>query len=171
MLAHTKEGSWIHSDAKEFRDWFYGSRKDEQTSRIIRYLKAWRDYTEVDLKSIAITVFVIRFARYTTGRDDLSLRDTVAKGLKSMEHDTSLYEPVSPYKDLWVEYSKGEKNALIDAFGQLQQDLSDAINAASSERAGAILKEVFGDRFPDPPKSGNSKAKKVESGPKPWGLL
>lgn len=171
MLAHTKEDRWIHSDAKEFRDWFYSSRKDEQTSRIIRYLKAWRDYTGVDLKSIAITVFVIQFFRYTSDRDDLTLRDTVANGLKIIERDRSLYEPVAPEKDLWGEYSKKKMDVLLDAFRQLHLDVSDAIEASSSERAGAILKEVFGDRFPDPPKSGNSKAKKVESGPKPWGLL
>lgn len=43
-LANTKSERWINSDSKEFSEWFYNNRKEEQNSRIIRYLKAWRDY-------------------------------------------------------------------------------------------------------------------------------
>jgi hypothetical protein len=51
-LAQTKLNEWQRSDSKDFKDWFYKQRINEQTSRIVRYLKTWRDYRVFGFSSI-----------------------------------------------------------------------------------------------------------------------
>ena len=58
-LAHKRDG-WVSSDAKDFKDWLKEkSIGDSQLRRIIRYLKRWKDYCNVDLKGIEITILAL----------------------------------------------------------------------------------------------------------------
>ncbi len=56
-LAHKTKG-WIVSDPKAFKDWFIKKVQDndEQLRRVVKYMKAWKEYKEVPLKGIGITI-------------------------------------------------------------------------------------------------------------------
>ena len=82
-LANTKTNTWIKSDSKDFKDWFYNNRKNEQTNRIIRYLKAWRDFTKTDFTSIELTILVVNNF-YGNDRDDVTLYQTLKKCIQAL---------------------------------------------------------------------------------------
>jgi len=51
-LAHKTKG-WIESDPKEFYEWF-NFEKNAQIERIVRYLKAWKNYRETKNSSLNV---------------------------------------------------------------------------------------------------------------------
>ena len=77
-LAHKGKG-WFISDPKSFTKWFIDKVKNEQVygeqlRRIVKYLKAWRDYKGIPLKGIEITILASRFFDKYEGRDDMISR-------------------------------------------------------------------------------------------------
>lgn len=170
-LANTKTNTWIKSDSKDFKDWFYNNRKNEQTNRIIRYLKAWRDFTKTDFTSIELTILVVNNF-YGDDRDDAALYQTLKKCVTFLNTNRGIKKPVSPYEDLWENYSESKKNTLIQKFSDLMNDIATAINNQSDNRASIIMREQFGDRFPKL----NDKTttpitiKEFSIGAKPWQL-
>ena len=170
-LANTKTNTWIKSDSKDFKDWFYNNRKNEQTNRIIRYLKAWRDFTKTDFTSIELTILVVNNF-YGDDRDDAALYQTLKKCVTFLNTNRGIKKPVSPYEDLWENYSESKKNTLIQKLSDLMNDIATAINNQSDNRASIIMREQFGDRFPKL----NDKTttpitiKEFSIGAKPWQL-
>lgn len=59
FLAHKTNG-WIESDPKAFKEWFVSKVQDEQYGdqlrRLVKVLKAWKDYNEIDLKGVELTI-------------------------------------------------------------------------------------------------------------------
>lgn len=108
-LADIELNKWIASDSKEFKDWFYKYRENEQTNRVIRYLKAWRDYRRFDFSSIELTILAVNnFCKDEL--DDVALHNTLNKCLQSLNKNSKILKPVSPYEDLWKNYSKEKNN-------------------------------------------------------------
>lgn len=129
-LANTKTNTWIESDSKDFKDWFYDNRKNEQANRIIRYLKAWRDFTKTDFTSIELTILVVNNF-YGDDRDDIALYHTLKECVKSLNTNRVIKKPVSPCEDLWENYSKSKKDTLIQKLSDLMNDIATAINNQS----------------------------------------
>lgn len=73
-LAHKSKG-WIESDPKAFTNWFQGFVNDngQQIRHMVKYLKAWKDYKNIDIKGMAITILVCNNFSVTANRDDISL--------------------------------------------------------------------------------------------------
>ena len=114
---------------------------------MVKYLKAWKDYKNIDIKGMAITILVCNNFSVTEKRDDLSLLDTVTNIIDSLEDSFHCYKPVTPTdEDLFADVSETSKN------GQkgVTLEVSDAaINEKSNEKdATDILQKVFGERFP-----------------------
>ncbi|UTC63747.1 hypothetical protein E4O00_07290 [Treponema sp. OMZ 788] len=168
-LANTKTNTWIESDSKDFKDWFYANRKSEQTNRIIRYLKSWRDFTKADFTSIELTILVVNNF-YGDDRDDIALYQTLEKCLKALNTNRGVKKPVSPYEDLWENYSESTKNILIQKLSKLMNDIETAINNHSDNRASIIMREQFGDRFPKLNDKTATPIKEFSIGAKPWQL-
>lgn len=168
-LANTKTNTWIESDSKDFKDWFYNNRKSEQINRIIRYLKAWRDFTKADFTSIELTILVVNNF-YGDDRDDRALYHTLEECVKELNTKGGIKKPVSPYEDLWENYSDEKKQALRKNLKDLYDDLKGAINNTSENRASLILQQQFGDRFPKLKDKDTVPIKEFNVGAKPWGL-
>jgi hypothetical protein len=169
LLAETKSNKWIYSDSKEFKNWFYNHRENEQSSRIIRYLKAWRDFNNYEFSSIELTILCINHYHNSESRDDLSIVNTLSNIISHLSVYRSIVKPVSPFEDLWADYSDTDCDKYISYLSELKKDINTAINCFSKDRATTILREIFGERFPKIDNDSNSYTK-VETGAKPWGL-
>lgn len=150
-LAH-KENGWTESDPKAFKDWFVGKVNNEeygeQLRRIVKYLKAWRDYKDVSLKGIEITILATNnFDKYED-RDDKALRNTVENIIDVLEKDFKCVKPVAPVENLFENISDTKKNAILDAFNKLKSNLNTAIEESNKKKASEILIKSLGDRFP-----------------------
>lgn len=150
-LAHKSKG-WIESDPKAFKNWFQGyvNENGQQIRRMIKYLKAWKDYKNIDIKGMAITILVCNNFCITEKRDDISLLDTVTNIIDSLEDSFHCYKPVVPTdEDLFADYSETSKAAILKSLNNLKKKLDTAINVKSNEKdATDILQKVFGDRYP-----------------------
>lgn len=151
-LAHKSKG-WIESDPKAFTSWFqeYVNDNGQQIRRMVKYLKAWKDYKNIDIKGMAITILVCNNFSLTENRDDVSLLDTVTNILDFLEDNFQCYKPVTPTdEDLFANVSETSKNAILNGLDNLKKKLDKAINEKSNEKdATDILQKLFGDRFPD----------------------
>lgn len=110
-LAHKSKG-WIESDPKAFTAWFQGyvNENGQEIRRMVKYLKAWKDYKNIDIKGMAITILVCNNFSVTEKRDDLSLLDTVTNIIDSLEDSFHCYKPVTPTdEDLFADVSETSK--------------------------------------------------------------
>ena len=148
-LAHKNKG-WIISDPKAFREWF--SKKvqdnDEQLRRLVKYLKAWKDYKSVPLKGIEITILVSNNFCIYEGHDEKSLRDTVQSIIGTLENSFTCYKPVAPYENLFEGYSKTKKESILNSLAALKKALDNAINEQDPLTASQYMIDEFGSRFP-----------------------
>ena len=103
-LAHKSQG-WIESDPKAFRSWFIDKVTDsdygEQLRSTVKYLKAWKDYKNVSLKGLEVTILATENFEQYTNRDDKCLRDTVEAIIEALENDFKCVKPVVPGEDLF----------------------------------------------------------------------
>ena len=150
-LAHKSKG-WIESDPKAFTAWFQGyvNENGQEIRRMVKYLKAWKDYKNIDIKGMAITILVCNNFCVTEKRDDLSLLDTVTNIIDSLEDSFHCYKPVTPTdEDLFADVSETSKNEILKGLNNLKKKLDAAINENNNEKdATDILQKVFGERFP-----------------------
>lgn len=148
-LAH-KRDSWIESDPKAFTDWFIGKVKDkgEQLRSIVKYLKSWKSYRDVDLKGIVVTILVGENFYSYSNRDDKSLLGTVTNIIDALEDDFKCKKPVKPYENLFKDFSQYKQENIINSLKKLKGSLNEAINEENEEKASEILQKQFGDRFP-----------------------
>ena len=128
-LAHKKEG-WIKSDPREFIDWFDEKADDNgQLKRLVRYLKAWKDYRKGELPCGLI--FSILAAEYAVfdDRDDVALHKTLKKIHTALKQNFACYRPTTPYREnLLSGYSETNKNYLLDRLTGFINSAAKAIN-------------------------------------------
>lgn len=127
-------------------------KKTELGSKVFDHtgMKAWKDYKNIDIKGMAITILVCNNFSVTEKRDDLSLLDTVTNIIDSLEDSFHCYKPVTPTdEDLFADVSETSKNEILKGLNNLKKKLDAAINEKSNEKdATDILQKVFGERFP-----------------------
>lgn len=148
-LAHKSEG-WISSDPKQFTDWFLSKVKTEgeQLRRVVRYLKAWKDFKNVDLKSIEITILVGENFDSFENRDDKAILLTVNSIIDKLEADFRCVKPSAPYNDLFEGFSESKKLSIISALKHLSDKIDEAIEETNNKTASETLRTQFGTRFP-----------------------
>lgn len=148
-LARTSDNEWSHSDAREFRDWFYKNRQSDDVNKIVRIIKGWRDYSKSGFSSIELTILVVRCFSTFERRLDLIFYNTVNNIYNYLSMNRSINKPVAPYENLWEGYTENDIDTLINRVKDLKDDLDLAIYTSKSyEKGSTILIEVFGDRFP-----------------------
>lgn len=149
-LAHKTKG-WTISDPKAFKDWFIQNVREEgeQLRRLVKYLKAWKDFKEISLKGIEITILATEnFCAYE-GRDEKSLYETVQNILVVLENNFVCIKPVAPGEDLFEGTSKTKKDNIINGLKALSNKLDLAIKESDPKVASQYMKEIFGNRFPE----------------------
>lgn len=157
LLAHREEG-WIHSDPRPVKEWFVDQveTRGEQLRRVVRYLKAYRDWTwtsggpsSILLMAAASPMFVKQ-----DRRDDQALADVVKQLPDSLRKGVN--NPVNPKESLTdrLRASSGEADMVEQAalqFEDLGRRLQAALDAGNAEQACTWLQGLFGPRFPDRP--------------------
>ena len=148
-LAHKNQG-WTESDPKAFTNWFLSEIKksSEQVRRMVKYLKAWKDYKEIDLNGISITVLVARNAYIYNARDELAFLGTVTNIIDNLKMSFSCYKPVNPYENLLANYDSNAAQKVIDSLVSLKNNIEEAINESNEKAASDLLKNSFGNRIP-----------------------
>lgn len=170
FLGQTSNDEWIESDSKAFKEWFYSKRENLQNTRVIRYLKAWRDKTNSPFTSIELTIEGINSFSGNTGNDHLALLDTVDNIYRKVSSFRSIFKPVSPFENLWGLKTKEEIDSKIEYLRILSDDIRSALNANSNSKASTIFREIFGDRFPIKNDRENKVSEEILTGAKPWGI-
>ena len=148
-LAHKTKG-WTISDPKAFKDWFIQNVNDSdvQLRRLVKYLKAWKDYKSVPLKGIEITILVADNFSIYEGHDEKSLRDTVNAIIDSLDSSFTCYKPVVPYENLFSDISESKKDNILNSLRSLKQALDSAISEEDALTASNYMIDQFGSRFP-----------------------
>jgi len=148
----TLEGDkWVPSDAKKFNNWFYERLdKTEQMRSCIKYLKAWKDVNDCDLKGIHITVLVGDESNHieVDGRDDMSLANTVDQIIEYLKDKRAIYNPIDKSENFIESWSKGKLDSTIKSLEEFREKTQEALAEDDKEQASKIWRELFGKRFP-----------------------
>lgn len=152
LLAHRK-CNWMSSDPRTVKEWFLGEvqAKGEQFRRIVRYLKAFRDWkwpsggpASILLMAAAAPLFEKR-----DRRDDLALLDVVA-GLPARLR-AGVNNPVDESEPLTERLGQAGVEEAAKAFEEFEKVLRGAIDAGSPSQACIWMQGEFGPRFPNGP--------------------
>lgn len=156
-LAHKVLG-WLDSDPRPIKEWVETqvALKSEQLRRLMRYLKAWRDFQQwpaSDPKSILLMALAdATLERKIDGRDDLALL-AVCSGIPDKLAAGAVEIPPIPGEDLSTRLKEdGLKDELIRRIRQLHDTLKRCVQGHHApEEVCRLLREQFGPRFPNRP--------------------
>ncbi len=155
QLVHKKK-PWVKQDAEEFNGWFKEQCADKKhLKKIVRLLKAWRDYMKDD-KGVDLPcgfILTILAANHYTATDD-SRWDVIMKDtLVSMQDELSgegnfhCYRPVSPNEDLFEYYSDTKRDTFLSRLKSFREDAERAVNSTNQKDGCMKWQKYFGPRF------------------------
>ena len=171
QLAHKSEG-FIDSDPVEFMDWVKEKISETtftgQLRRIIRYLKAWKDYREnknSNLKLPAGFILAILACNHykESDRDDLALCDTIKSIENELDWNFVCYRPTTPEGEELLGKYNAEK--VLHELKVFVENAQKAIDSDCEEESSEYWRKVVGDRFPVGDKGKKSFKTNVE---RPW---
>ena len=154
-LAH-KSKDWLESDPKEFVEWF-NDLKTSQLERIVRYLKAWKNYREDNNSNLKLPsgfeLSILAVNNYIEDdNDDKSFRETIRKIDTALNKSNGFkcIRPTTPKdEDVFINYSDTKKDNFLNTLSSLLKDLDRANSEKNFRKASVILRNnQFGDRFP-----------------------
>lgn len=149
MLAHRKD-DWVSSDPRPVKNWFVDQVQDkgEQLRRIVRYLKAYRDWQWEAGGPSSILLMAAATPLFTKvkGRDDLALLE-VLKGLPDALRK-GISNPVDESESLTERLSAEALEEAAEQFEKFEMNLNGAVNASDPASACVWLRKMFGPRFP-----------------------
>ncbi len=152
LLAH-RQCDWMASDPRPVKEWFLGQveAKGEQLRRIVRYLKAFRDWkwpsggpASILLMAAAAPLFEKR-----DRRDDLALLDVVT--LLPTKLRAGINNPIEESESLTDRLGKTGVEEAAKAFEEFENMLRGATCAGDSSQACIWMGKLFGPRFPNEP--------------------
>lgn len=152
LLAHREE-DWKKSDPRPLRDWFIDEveAKGVQLRRVVRYLKAYRDWRwpEGGPSSILIMATAAPLFKAEHGRDDLALL-AVASGIAASLR-SGVSNPTDANESLTDRMGDKKIEEAAVAFEAFEKYLWGALDSASPTQACNWMIEKFGNRFPNEP--------------------
>ena len=163
VLMATKNRGWQDSDPRPIRDWVVEQvdLKGEQLRRVMRYLKAWRDFQiweKDDPKSILLMVAAdYAFDAAIEKRDDLALLKVLRRlpGILrgKVINPASRTKPAEEQEDLAKRLdNKGIREDVISRIEHFAERLEYAIDTCGvPSTACGILIDLLGDRVPNDP--------------------
>lgn len=152
LLAH-RECDWMKSDPRPVKEWFLGEVevKGEQFRRVVRYLKAFRDWkwsnggpSSILLMSAAAPLF-----EKHDRRDDLALLDVIT-GLPAKLR-AGVNNPIDESESLTGRLGSAGVEEAAKAFENFEKVLRGAIDASSRTQACIWMRSELGSRFPNDP--------------------
>ncbi len=151
--AATPPVSPYESDPSAMTEWF-AERVDEggQLRRIVRYLKAWKDYQRDRgagvAKGLALTILAAEIF-VTDARDDVAFTKTVGAAYTRLSANLIIRKPVTPFEDLVSSWTQKQRENFLERLVQLRDRGNDALAEEDRETAAKIWQKVLGNRFPD----------------------
>jgi hypothetical protein len=154
-LAHRSKG-WIESDPLSFYKWF-NDLKNKQLERIVRFLKAWKDYEEFDNSSLKLPsgfeLTILAAESYIEDdNDDVAFRETIRAIFNTLNKPNGFrcLRPTTPKgEDVFSDYSESRKTDFLNALSALISNLDRANSEENFKTASEIIRNnVFGTRFP-----------------------
>lgn len=152
LLAH-RECNWMASDPRPVKEWFLGEieAKGEQLRRVVRYLKAFRDWkwSSGGPASILLMAATAPLFEKRDRRDDLALLNVVA--LLPGKLRQGVNNPVEESESLTERLGEAGVEESAKAFEDFEKVLRGAIDAGSASQACIWMRGEFGQRFPNEP--------------------
>jgi hypothetical protein len=152
MLAH-RDDDWVTSDPRPVKDWFVDAvlAKGEQLQRVVRYLKAFRDWQwkTGGPSSILLMAAAEPLFSKMDRRDDLALLE-VLKGLPAALRN-GVSNPVDEKETLSGRMSEDALEEAAKKFEMFENYLNGAVNASDETTACTWMISMFGPRFPNRP--------------------
>lgn len=152
LLAH-RECDWMESDPRPIKDWFLAEvdSRGEQMRRIVRYLKAYRDWTWSNggPASILLMAAAVPLFKKRDRRDDKALLD-VAVALPAALRN-GVKNPVDSTESLTDRLGKEKVEDAAYQFEAFAKVLTGALDAGNEAQACSWMIGQFGPRFPDRP--------------------
>ena len=152
LLAH-RECDWMQSDPRPVKEWFLGEvdAKGEQLRRVVRYLKAFRDWkwSKGGPSSILLMAASAPLFERRDRRDDLALLDVVAALPARLR--AGVTNPIDETESLTDRLEKAGVEGAAKAFEEFEKVLRGAIDSSSSSQACIWMRGEFGPRFPNEP--------------------
>lgn len=152
LLAH-RECNWMPSDPRPVKEWFLGEvdAKGEQLRRLVRYLKAFRDWrwSSGGPASILLMAAAAPLFEKRDRRDDLALLDVVAALPARLRGGVN--NPADESESLTERLGQAGVEEAAKAFEEFEKALRGAINAGSPSQACIWMQGEFGPRFPNEP--------------------
>lgn len=149
LLAHRTE-DWIKSDPRPVKEWFTQQveEKGEQLRRVVRYLKAYRDWqwTSSGPSSILLMAAAAPLFVRAERRDDVALWE-VCKRLPGQLR-SGVSNPVETSESLTDRLGREGVEEAAVRFEALEARLNASINGASKSAACTNMRDAFGPRFP-----------------------
>lgn len=145
---------WEQCDPKGFINWFNASTKNRpQIIRVIRYLKAWADYTKTKTgkkfpSGLAMTLWAIQFYKEDK-RDDVAFSNT-SSAIMEYLHNKQTWNaimPVPPGDDVMHRLTSFQKKAFYEEIGKMVSIAADAVSAPNRLKATTKWTKIFGLRF------------------------
>lgn len=152
LLAHRVK-DWVESDPRPLKDWFLNEvdAKGEQLRRVVRYLKAYRDWrwSEGGPTSILLMAASVPLFEAKHGRDDLALLEMCKALPRTLR--AGVDNPIEKSESLTTKLGPEGVEEAAQAFWKFASILDAAINCSDASLACRWLQEQFGERFPYSP--------------------
>ena len=152
LLAH-RESNWVASDPRPVKEWFLGevSAKGEQLRRVVRYLKAFRDWkwSSGGPSSILLMAAATPLFEKRDRRDDLALLDVVSAIPAKLREGVK--NPVDESESLTDRIGRAGVEEAAEAFEEFEKLIRGAVDASNPSQACTWMKREFGPRFPYEP--------------------
>lgn len=158
VLLADREKGWMHSDPRTIKDWFVDQvdKKGEQLRRVVRYLKAFRDWrwasggpSSILLMAAAAPVF-----QKLDRRDDAALLQVVQRIPAELRKGVN--NPRNPDESLTDRLRKTDPTRdvvedVASEFERFGRELQAILEASKADQACVWMRNLFGGRFPDHP--------------------
>jgi len=151
-----KNSGWIESDPKEISDWFADEvkTKGEQYRRIVRYLKAWKDFREDENSSLKLFggFQLTVLASYHFIEDLDNDEESFFRTVQEINNNLWKYKYKIPHpkngKNIIDHYTDRRKEIFQDEFKAMYNKAKDAYEESDCVEKSKKWRKVFGDRFP-----------------------
>ncbi len=152
LLAHREE-DWLRSDPRPIKRWFLSEveRHGEQFRRVVRVLKAFRDWQWASGGPASILLMVAAGPVFETRdrRDDLALLDLVRELPAALR--AGVCNPADRSESLTDRLGASGVEDAARRLENLENILRDALHGASPDSACRAMVSLFGPRFPNEP--------------------
>lgn len=147
---------YTDSDPKEFKEWVEArvARTENvgQLRRIVRYLKAWKNYQENENPGLrlppGVTLTILACNNLVEDEsDDVAFRETIRRIRDNLLLDFACYRPTTPTnEDLLAGF---HENRVVGAFSNAVSVADTADRHTTTKEACEAWRKIFGDRFPE----------------------